>query len=182
MTAIPGADPDEVWTLYEVSRDSMDLVRQQVLESIAHRVPLPQPFDAVFPEGTTAGEVREYFQRQQLELERAIVTALVACFEAAVRNDLFSRTQKKAKSPGINRDLQRLWVLQKKRVRLDDIIDSWKQHVSLGETASHFKELMKYRHWLAHGRTWKLSVPATPPAVAWEVAKAFFDQIGIAGL
>jgi hypothetical protein len=178
MTVMGGADPAQVWELFVAARAGLQLAEAQVQLAVAEGTLPPPPFDDALAVGATSSEVRTWFRRQHTELERAVVTALVACFEAIVRPDVHERVRRKARS-GINQKLKTLWVAQKKRVRFDDIVDAWKTEVSMGKDASAFKELMHYRHWLAHGRTWKLSVPATPPDVAWNIGKGFLDSIGL---
>jgi hypothetical protein len=86
---------------------------------------------------------------------------LTASFEAIFRVDLRQRTWTKRKPREQYTDNMRRRFADRdvlKDVRFEDILGAWKKELGAGaKVIGNFKQVVQYRHWLAHGRYWKQS-------------------------
>ncbi len=101
-------------------------------------------------------EINEEFAEQLAEtgLRSSLIT--LAQVEAAFRVDYRLRCKLK-KADEISIKFRKIYKARKERARLDeDIIATWYQHVIPQERAviSQLRGMLKFRHWLAHGRYW----------------------------
>ncbi len=105
------------------------------------------------------GETYDKIERYRDELEKQAILLLTASFEAIFRVDLRLRTwrRRKAREPHTESLRNRFAgrdVL--KDVPFEDILDAWKKVLGGGvKVIGNFKQVINYRHWLAHGRYWK---------------------------
>jgi hypothetical protein len=102
------------------------------------------------------------------ELDKQVVLTLVASAEAAFRTDFGERVRRRTKD-AVRPKLKALRDEHGDRVRLDDILGVWKDTCGAGaDTFSLFGQILKHRHWLAHGRHWtdKSGVTSDPNSVA----------------
>ena len=84
---------------------------------------------------------------------------MLASIEATFRHDMAQRRRGKQRggnrtSPVVRglRDLQRR---HREKVRLDDILDVWRDSAGQGKGSfGKLKQFFEHRHWLAHGRYW----------------------------
>jgi len=107
-------------------------------------------------------EIKEEKKKRLQELELQTTLWLLTALEAWIRLDFEIRVRGKYKDP-LSREFREFYREQeeqakKKRlkevkIRLEDILDIWRV-VSGEKVFSRIKELMNYRHWLAHGRYW----------------------------
>ena len=102
----------------------------------------------------TDTQIQSAFRRLREELEREVVLAMLASFEAEVRLDYQDRLRRRRKDR-ISKGFRELAQSYGDRVRFDDILKIWR---ALGVAKQAFTRLghyRKYRHWLAHGRYWR---------------------------
>ncbi|MFI5139341.1 MAG: hypothetical protein ACHQIM_16080 [Sphingobacteriales bacterium] len=98
-------------------------------------------------------EINTYFDNSEEELERLVCLDLISATEAFLRVDCYNRVNEKDKS-----EIGRIFreVHKKKEIKIsleEDIIEIWKNQLG-NKPFSDFLGLLKYRHWLAHGRYW----------------------------
>jgi hypothetical protein len=124
-------------------------------------------------------EVNRYFDNSEDELERLVCLDLISATEAFLRIDFNNRVEKKDKS-----DIGKIFrLLNKKKgnkISLEEeIIESWK--VTTGDIIfSNFLGLLKYRHWLAHGRYWTAKLGREYSFdIAYEISENIFDLISV---
>jgi hypothetical protein len=88
------------------------------------------------------------------ELDHWCSLALLAAVEAALR-DVYDRRRKRPTKP-IARALRGLRKRQAKgQPRLDDLLACWLEGPDdCREAIGRYRGCLKYRHWLAHGRSW----------------------------
>lgn len=127
----------------------------------------------------TASEIDEYFDYCQLELDLFTILALLASMEAKIRMDAKKRYRTKG-----NKLSNRLSILFRKTKQLwkvplyeSGILEEWKRYIQTGLSIpssdknrlvgdiGKFKELLRIRNWVAHGRYWplQLNIRKYPP-------------------
>jgi len=108
--------------------------------------------------GKTDDEIAASLLQAVREGRRSAVLSLLACIEAAFRRDMERR---RGRRQGVKRKLliasglRALYRKSKDRVRLDDILDVWRDSAGNGKSPfGKLKQMFEHRHWLAHGRYW----------------------------
>lgn len=94
--------------------------------------------------------------RAKDELDRLTCLGLIACCEGILFIDLNDRIENRKKDT-LSKFFYNLYrSKQPERLELEiDILEGWKNHGDVRLfPISQFKGLLKYRHWLAHGRYW----------------------------
>ena len=110
--------------------------------------------------GMTEGEVDAHYDAQRRELDRLTVLNLVASAEATVKVDYFRRVGEKLKDPLARayREWHKTLPANKQlRPDFDDagILDVLKEsHVMDNNIVGQYRECLRVRHWLGHGRYW----------------------------
>jgi hypothetical protein len=110
--------------------------------------------------GMTEGDVEAYFDDQRRELDRLTVLNLVASVEASIRIDYFRRVRGRLRD-ALARAYQEwhsaLSGLKQLRPDFDEggILDVLKQtKVMDNHIIGRFRECLRPRHWVGHGRYW----------------------------
>ena len=91
------------------------------------------------------------------ELGQQNVLLLVASIEATFQVDLGARATRRLNdrySVALRR-LRKRMRDQDRRVEIEDILDVWQTETRLARAVGDFKQVIAYRHWLAHGRYWR---------------------------
>lgn len=90
------------------------------------------------------------------ELELNAIFMLLSSVEALFRIDFNIRVNKKLKDE-LSREFRDIYKNKQKRISLnEDILKTWQSNfVSFESIITKYKETLKYRHWLAHGRYWE---------------------------
>ena len=102
----------------------------------------------------TLNDLNEYFTNSVVELEYLVCFDLISATEALLRLDYNNRDNRKDKS-SIGRIFRIIDRKKGNKISLEeDILEAWKDETNNG-SFSHFSGILKYRHWLAHGRYWK---------------------------
>jgi|SRR5271156_5408437 len=80
---------------------------------------------------------------------------VLARLEATFRIDYEARCRMKMKD-NLSRAFRKIWKSQELRVRLDeDIFELWRAHFpASGPLIWELRAAFRFRHWLAHGRSW----------------------------
>ena len=80
--------------------------------------------------------------------------ALCASFEATLRTDYLVRAERRRLKDPASRKLRALFKKKGQRASLEEILDVWKDVFGSSAALAEFKQMVKYRDWLAHGRYW----------------------------
>jgi len=144
--------------------------------------------------GATKNEVNDYFDSCTQELDLSAVLNLVAAAEARIRLDAEIR-KKQAPQCALAGRLAALFAAADKSwgVSLyeNGILDAWKDHVGrltdlsqsdrdrLRGAIGAFKDVLKLRHWVAHGRYWTLdrSIESYPPVSVFRVVSSLYAAL-----
>ncbi|MDO9425624.1 MAG: hypothetical protein Q7T93_02220 [Methylobacterium sp.] len=108
-------------------------------------------FTGYFP-----SEVLSELNERLSETEMRSALVMLARIEAAFRVDYRARATSKSADP-ISVRFRKLHASKGDRARLeDDILEVWRQYLDPADRAviSQLRGMLKYRHWLAHGRYW----------------------------
>jgi len=127
----------------------------------------------------TIGEIDEYFENSEEELNHLVCFDLISATEALLRVDYYDKISKKDKSP-VGREFRVINKKKRNKVSLeDDIVTTWK--TATGDTSfSNFLGLLKYRHWLAHGRYWQPKLGRQFSVdIAYEISENIYDVIAV---
>ena len=130
--------------------------------------------------GMTAHEVERALRELAQELDHEVTLLLTASFEATFQVD-FRRRLARKKKDRLSKKLRKLWRKYKraKWVVVEDILDVWQKETGHVQAIGKLKQLIKFRHWLAHGRYWvqKSGLLNPDPFDAWMIGKAVFDVL-----
>jgi hypothetical protein len=121
--------------------------------------------------------LRQYFDASYAEIDLSSILYIVAGTEARVRDDANSRLDRRSDSLG--RSLARFRDLREERQSLsfkEDILKAWKMYArrqlrpgrdvdACVDAIGGFTEAWEIRHWIAHGRNWKVRRPVLGKAV-----------------
>jgi len=108
-----------------------------------------------------ASEISTELMERIAETEMRSVLVILARVEAAFRRDYKARATSKNSDP-ISIAFRKLYNEKGERVRLEDeILDVWRAQLQPAsrQSISDLRGMLKYRHWLAHGRHWNQGRP-----------------------
>ncbi len=110
--------------------------------------------------GMTEGEVDALYDANRRELDRLTVLNLVASAEGTLKDDYFRRVKKKLKDPlslAYRKWHKTLSKTKKRRPDFDEsgILDVLrKTKVMDNNIIGRYRECLRARHWVGHGRYW----------------------------
>lgn len=128
--------------------------------------------------GLSKAEYEDALERLRDELDQEVVLAMVASVEATLRMDFDARIKDKTRDP-LRPMFKNLRDKYDQRVRLDDIVDCWKEVAGKKPNVfARIGSLLKYRHWLAHGRYWSVKTGSAkdPQSAAFDISE-FYDLL-----
>ena len=166
---------EEIWSWYNDQKEALRDFKNKIIVSLQI---VPSHVDDKFIT-MTLEEVNSYFASSVEELEHLVALDLISATEGNLRADFYSKVYNKDKSD-LARKFRTLYKLKENKISLEeDIIENWKIY---SESKSHFSEfigLLKYRHWLAHGRYWNLTKKGRTYTAeeAYEIAENIFVQL-----
>jgi hypothetical protein len=167
---------EDIWNWYEDQKKALRDYEYKIRSLVGN----PQAtIDDKFI-GMTLGELTNYFAISFEELRHLVALDLITATEATLKTDYFTKVFNKDKT-ALGREFRAIYKVQQDKVKLEqDIIDNWKKYVP--QCKSDFSSLvglLKYRHWLAHGRFW-LSKQGQFYSVydVYDIAKSIFKWIG----
>lgn len=115
-------------------------------EIVGGRIPIQKiPSEFV---GLTPIALNAIFVEIRKELDREVVLTTVAITEDEIRT-YFGTTRVRRHISG----LRTLFERYGNRTRFEAILEQWKPFLHPPRVVSRFKQVLKYRHWLAHGRS-----------------------------
>ncbi len=183
---------DVVLGWYAVMILGLRTVREEVMRFrlVGQRPPEDMPSELNY---ASLEEVDAYFDSAREELELSTVFILIASAEARLRVDAKARI-KVAHDP-LSKRLSELY----ERVDLDwkvplkekGILDAWRYHIKWHSTAAELekrqaidclgklKDTLALRHWLAHGRYWKInrSIKSYPPVTVAKLIQDLYRRL-----
>ena len=151
MASTPPPTPAEIWDYYQAAQETF----------AAHYEKLKAGFPRATVERSSRffamslPELDDAFERLREELDHEVALALVGSIEA-----IFMSHYNSMKAPGPQAGIleARLWVLRGRRgddASFDDVLEAWKEaRPGQGHEVGLFKQVLQFRHWLAHGRRW----------------------------
>jgi hypothetical protein len=163
------ATPEALYGKYQAESASLNYYRTDVLSSMGRGV---KGVYGLF-EGMTAAEVYELFEFYNKEAEYSSMLALIASIEAYIRVDFVERRRR----TGGFRTLYSQFGI---RALFDDILDAWSYLDSIhSRWVSKFRDLLRLRHWLAHGRYWNQNVGRNDysPELVYEIGIEILNGI-----
>jgi hypothetical protein len=104
----------------------------------------------------SAEEIKEIFKQMYLELEHQSVMMLMASIEATFQVDVLIRKKVK-KQDRLSTALRKLEKQKRKdrqRVEIEEILNIWTDEIGFKNAIGELKQVIAFRHWLAHGRYW----------------------------
>ncbi len=146
----------EIMEWHENVKKSIEDYKNRILSK---RINIKTEYPLFF--GMTKHEISAYFSNMVQELEYATTLKLLTCSEAALRIDFHDRRIKGKKIDKIAKYFKEIYKQRKKEnksknIRLEkDILDIWQENPNVNNKGiDDYKRVLKYRHWLAHGRAW----------------------------
>lgn len=97
--------------------------------------------------GLTPVELNLILIEIRQELERAVVLTTMAVTEDEIRMHFGTKGRRHISV------FRTLYSRYGARTRFEEILEAWKILLPTPRVVSRFKEVLKYRHWLAHGRS-----------------------------
>lgn len=109
--------------------------------------------------GLSSEEAEARLREVRREHDNRTVLFLVAGVEAVLQLDARARLARRVKSKGKPAHLRAELAARRdasanNRLELEQILDAWKAAVGRITQQVSFRQVLQYRHWLAHGRYW----------------------------
>jgi len=144
---------DVIWSWYEDQQEALRKLKNEVLDALRNLRLAPNSKFITY----SLDEINEYFEENFEELEHLVSFDLIAATEGRLRSNFFKTVFNKERTD-IGRAFREIHRAKGNHISLEeDILEKWKEHDHPHRSAfSDFKGILHYRHWLAHGRYWKL--------------------------
>lgn len=119
------------------------------------------------------------------ELDRLATLALLAAVEARFRIDYLRRCYERKPRDDLTRRFRSLYAAKATLASFEeDILEAWKAHdEGLRRALGDLKSMLRYRHWLAHGRYWTPKLGRSDGRYDFEtvfdLAQALLDATGL---
>jgi hypothetical protein len=151
LASTPPPTPEEIWDYYQTAQETF----------VAHYEKLKAEFPRATVERSSrffamsVPELDDTFERLGEELNCEVALALVGSIEA-----IFMSHYNSISAPGPHAGMleARLWALRGRRgddASFDDVLEAWKEaRPGHGQEVGQFKQVLRFRHWLSHGRRW----------------------------
>jgi hypothetical protein len=183
-------EPNDVLDWHALCAAGLIRERQHAYWCLQDQNPLPAYLANALPVGATKAEIDLYFKSCQQELDLSTVLTLIAGAEARVRLDAQQRARSSANALAGRLALLQSQAAQDWGVPLHEtgIMDAWKNHVGTLTGLSQkerdriltaiggFRDVLRVRHWVAHGRYWQLQrdIGSYPPATVAQTVTALY--------
>jgi len=134
-------------TLSEIATQHADLAAAL---KMYYRSRLPMRFAGYSPQ-----ELSLELELRLAELSRMSALNVISAIEAAFRMDYLQRCYQRKKDP-VSKAFRALYEASGHRARLEDgILGVWQKNATVPPSIMEdLKAVLRYRHWLAHGRYW----------------------------
>lgn len=167
---------EEIWSWYEDQLTALRRYKLHILNLLTHSV--SEKIEDKFL-GYNHQDIEEYFNKSEEELQHLVCFDLISATEAKLRVNTLQKIRKKDKSP-LGRTFRALSKEKGDRISLeDDILENWKkEHMQYKNDFSEFIGLLKYRHWLAHGRYWNPKLGRIyDPYIVYGISERIFEIV-----
>ncbi|QKJ31707.1 hypothetical protein HQ865_18690 [Mucilaginibacter mali] len=172
---------DEVESWYQDQTEASLLYRRQIISLIVN--PAGTITNNLKFAGMSIDDVNIHFNNNEQELEHLTCLYLIASVEGFVMSD-FKRRYKSREKTDVGSDFRNLVKAKRnlgdKKIRVSlekEILQIWKDRTAY-TSFSEFIALLKYRHWLAHGRNWVPKLGRTFTfANSYKIAEELIDNI-----
>ncbi|RUM59094.1 MAG: hypothetical protein DSY60_00385 [Persephonella sp.] len=106
----------------------------------------------------TKNEINEKKKQILKEIEINTIFMLLSSIEAWIRIDYEYRVRKRLKDK-LSRELREVdkYLDKTYKISIEQLCDIYKKY-TVGNLFSELKAVFKLRHWIAHGRYWKLKI------------------------
>jgi hypothetical protein len=143
--------PRNIWRHYLRTLDAFRVLELALREPVvSDQVRPDSPFF-----GLTQAELPDVLRDMSREVGLESSLALLASFEAILRVDYLARARQTLAGAPIDGRLRRLWSKFAERLPLEDLLDAWRDETQADSNfVGRFKQLLRFRDWLAHGRYW----------------------------
>lgn len=187
-------EPDEVLNWRALCTSGLERERANVCTCLLGSSPIPAYLvDAL--QGATSNGVDSYFTSCNQELDLSAVLTLIAAAEARIRLDAKRRTQASAGTNVLTGRLSLLFSMagDDRAVPLYErgIMEAWKDYTATLSAISAqdqdrirtciggLKDVLRVRHWVAHGRYWELrgGIGRYPPANVGKVVTSLYKAL-----
>ena len=128
--------------------------------------------------GLTEKELEKKFQEYFKELSFTICLNYAASIEASIQTDFKFRVINKKKDI-ISRKLRDLANKENTlKISLTEILLVWKENFpELKKIINQYEDILKFRHWLAHGRHWVLKVKIYEENLVYSQGKELLSRM-----
>ena len=173
--AVPAIDG--IWSWYEDQQAASELYRHRLHNALVQG----QAVELKFADFSLE-ELEEYFDGHAVELEHLVCFALISAAEGNLQLDFTTRIERREKR-GIGKRFKMLSRdVDRKSISVErHIVAAWKEAYparEYKELFSAFVAVLKYRHWLAHGRHWEPTVGRRyDAAITYDVVKKMLDFV-----
>lgn len=142
---------ETIWSWYEDQKEALRDFKFKIIQSITDSSNYSNPKFLTH----SLDEINRYFEESELELESLVCFNLISATEAHLRLDFYKRVYNKDKTD-VGRKFREIHKKQGDKISLEiDIIENWKDYFSANKKYfSDYLGVLRYRHWLAHGRYW----------------------------
>jgi len=188
--------PEAVVQWFELCAAALVTEEQEAYRQLGLRTQLSSIVTDILGVGASREDIADYFADCREELELSAVLVLTASAEARLRGDAAQRIEKSQDALGKRFKVLRANARTEWMIPLydDGIVDAWKAFIAsitnlvtpdkarLLTSIGRFKNLLDIRHWVAHGRYWKLQrgVEHFPPDVAADIVHELYAALRMA--
>jgi len=194
-------EPEDIVHWFEVCAAGLECEEREAHRQLGTQGQLSSTLTEVLSVGATREEISDYFKACRRELEISALLMLTASAEARLRLDASIRMQNQdalgKRLKVLRGNARSEWMIP---LYEDGIVDAWKAYIGsinlpvradrarLLASVGRFKNLLGVRHWVAHGRYWRIQrgIEHFPPDVAAGVVEDLYIALraaaGLEGL
>lgn len=144
------AQPTAILRYHQEAQAALGFAQAALLQGVS--LPVPGPFI-----GLTPPELNKRFAEMFTELDLQTSMAVLASYEAVLRNDFSERAEGRGPAGSQLTGHYNLLVTRYgARVPLDEILERISLCTGKSKEVGDFRSALHVRHWLAHGRCWTL--------------------------
>lgn len=144
---------EQIRNWYLTIRNSLELYRNEIYKNI-RQMNENIPIEFI---GMNERQLKMKFDEYFIELSYTVCLNYAASIEASIQNDFKLRVTKRKKDT-VSREFRKLTKQEQTlKINLAKILSIWKENNSeMQKIINQYETILSFRHWLAHGRHWKL--------------------------
>jgi hypothetical protein len=167
-------DLNKIWDWYEDQKVALKQFEDDVHDPLKMSMRIPDKFRKLSPD-----QLKEYFTWGREELDQLFSFDIISATEGLLRRDFYEKVQEKRKSD-VARRFRKIHKEKGNKISLErDILHTWKDKEPAYKILfNELVSLLKYRHWLAHGRYWepKFGQPYNT-STSYKISKKIFNFV-----